>query len=236
MIHEVTKSNRLFDLMQVLRRHRHPVSGLELAREAGVSLRTIRRSIATLQAMGAEIDGEAGFGYVLKPSFVLPPLTFSEEELHALALGAQWVTRQTDDSLSLAARNALGKIDAVLPFESRQHLNDDAFHVGRRPKLAVDLQVFRQAMREQRKLRIVYLGPEATRTERVIWPIMLGFIDIRRFIAGWCEMRLDFRTFRIDRIGHVEILPDRYPGRRRDLVKQWRVQEAATETTRPSQE
>jgi predicted DNA-binding transcriptional regulator YafY len=225
----MTKSNRLFDLMQVLRRHRRPVSGSELAQEAGVSLRTIRRYVSTLQAMGAEIEGEPGFGYVLKPGFVLPPLTFSEEELHALALGAQWVTRQTDDALSLAARNALGKIDAVLPFESRQHLSDNAFHVGRKPALAFDLQLFRQAMREQRRLRIVYLGPEGTRTERVIWPIMLGFIDTRRFIAGWCELRLDFRTFRIDRIEQVEVLLDRYPGRRRDLVKQWRVQVATAE-------
>lgn len=233
----MTKSDRLFELMQVLRRHRLPVSGNELAREAGVSLRTIRRYIATLQAMGAEVEGEPGFGYVLKPSFVLPPLTFSEEELHALALGAQWVTRQTDDALSLAARNALGKIDAVLPSESRQYLSDDAFHIGRRPASEVDLQLFRQAMREQRKLRIVYLGPQATRTERVIWPIVLGFIDTRRFIVGWCETRLDFRTFRIDRIERVDTLSDRYPGRRRDLVKQWRAQVAAEEETpRPSQE
>lgn len=233
----MTKSTRLFDLMQVLRRHRHPVSGIELAREAGVSLRTIRRYVATLQAMGAEIDGEPGFGYVLKPGFVLPPLTFSEEELQALALGAQWVTRQTDDALSLAARDALGKIDAVLPFEARQHLDDNAFHIGRRAEAAVDLQVFRQAMREQRKLRIVYLGPDGAPTRRVIWPIMLGFIDTRRFIAGWCELRLDFRTFRIDRVEKVEVLADRYPGRRRDLVKQWRAEVAAAErgTSGPSQ-
>jgi len=233
----MTKSNRLFDLMQILRRHRQPVSGAELARETGVSLRTIYRYIATLQAMGAEVDGEPGFGYVLKPSFVLPPLAFTEEELHALTLGAQWVTRQTDEALSLAARNALGKIDAVLPSESRQHLNDNVFHVGRKPALAVDLQLFRQAMREQRKLRIVYLSPEGRRSERVIWPIMLGFIDIRRFIAGWCELRLDFRRFRIDRIEHVEMRPDRYPGRRRDLVKQWRAQVAAEgATAEPSRE
>jgi predicted DNA-binding transcriptional regulator YafY len=225
----VTKSNRLFDLMQMLRRHRRPVSGNELAQEAGVSLRTIRRYVATLQAMGAEIEGEPGFGYVLKPSFVLPPLTFSEEELHALALGAQWVTRHTDDALSLAASNALGKIDAVLPFESRQHLSDNAFHIGRKPELAFDLQLFRQAMREQRKLRIVYVSPGGTRSQRIIWPILLGFIDIRRFIAGWCEMRLDFRTFRIDRIERAEMLADRYPGRRRDLFKQWREQVAAVD-------
>lgn len=75
----MSKSHRLFDLMQILRRHRRPVAGLELAHEAGVSLRTIRRDIASLQAMGADIEGEPGVGYVLKPGFLLPPLMFSEE-------------------------------------------------------------------------------------------------------------------------------------------------------------
>src|SRR5579859_4884415 len=111
----MSKSHRLFDLMQVLRRHRQPVAGAELAREAGVSLRTIRRDVASLQAIGAEIEGEPGVGYVLKPSFLLPPLMFSQEEIYTLALGAQWVSRQTDDGLALAAYNALAKIDAVLP-------------------------------------------------------------------------------------------------------------------------
>ena len=100
----MSKSNRLFDLMQMLRRHNGPVPGIELAREAGVSLRTIYRDIGTLQAMGADIEGEPGFGYVLKPGFLLPPLMFSQEELQALTLGAQWVGHQTDDGLAFAAQ------------------------------------------------------------------------------------------------------------------------------------
>ncbi len=123
----MSKSNRLFDLMQMLRRHNGPVPGTELAREAGVSLRTIYRDIGTLQAMGADIEGEPGFGYVLKPGFLLPPLMFSQDELHALALGAQWVGRQTDDGLAFAAQNAIAKIGAVLPTELRHLLTDNAF-------------------------------------------------------------------------------------------------------------
>ena len=96
----------------MLRRRRRPVSGAELAREAGVSLRTLYRDIAALQAMGAEIDGEPGVGYVLRPGFLPPLLMFSEEEIEALALGARWVARRTDDELSDAARNALTKIAA----------------------------------------------------------------------------------------------------------------------------
>src|SRR5438105_11114772 len=101
----MARSHRLFDLMQVLRRYRRTVSGEALARELGVSLRTIRRDVATLQDMGADIDGEAGVGYILQPGFLLPPLSFTEEELQALVIGAQWISRQTDDTLALAVKN-----------------------------------------------------------------------------------------------------------------------------------
>ncbi|WP_217578065.1 YafY family protein [Mesorhizobium sp. GbtcB19] len=227
----MSKSNRLFDLMQMLRRHNGPVPGTELAREAGVSLRTIYRDIGTLQAMGADIEGEPGFGYVLKPGFLLPPLMFSQEELQALTLGAQWVGRQTDDGLAFAAQNAIAKIGAVLPAELRHLLTDNAFHVGRNraETPAVDLRILRQAMREQFKLHIAYKDPSSAITQRVIWPIMLGFIEDKRFIAGWCELRQDFRTFRADRIERAQLIEERYPGRRRDLVKKWREQVANAE-------
>ncbi|MBR0716693.1 YafY family protein [Bradyrhizobium liaoningense] len=222
----MSKSERLFDLMQMLRRHPRPVPGSDLAREAGVSLRTVYRDIAALQALGAEIDGEPGVGYVLRPGFLLPPLMFSEEEIQAVALGVQWVQRQTDEGLAFAANNALSKIVAVLPAELRDKVDDRSFHVSRRPPKApiVDLQMLRQAMREQRKLRMAYRDPKGAETERVIWPIMLGFFEARRIIAGWCELRKDFRTFRADRIVHIKLLKERYPGRRRDLVKRWRAQ------------
>jgi len=222
----MSKSQRLFDLMQILRRHRRPVPGSDLASEAGVSLRTIYRDIAALQALGAEIEGEPGFGYVLRPGFLLPPLMFSEQEIQALALGAQWVSRQTDDEFAFAARDALSKIGAVLPSELRQKLDDNAFHVSRRPKQAepVDLRVVRRAMRDQLKLSIAYRDPRGEKTNRIIWPIAIGFFDSRRIIAGWCELRQDFRAFRADRIEKVKLRTERYPGRRRDLVKQWRSQ------------
>ena len=115
----MSRTHRLFELLQMLRCRRQPVSGAALAREAGVSLRTLYRDIGALQAMGAEIDGEPGVGYVLRPGFLLPPLMFSEEEIEALALGAKWVARRTDDALSEAAGNAVAKISAVLPQELR---------------------------------------------------------------------------------------------------------------------
>jgi predicted DNA-binding transcriptional regulator YafY len=174
--------------------------------------------------MGADIDGEPGIGYLLRPGFLLPPMSFTEEEIQALVAGAQWVGRQTDDALALAAQNALAKIGAVLPADMRSKLEDDALYIGRQKQDVqhVDLKLVRLAMREQRKMRIAYTDQAGAASERVIWPIMLGFVESRRFVAGWCELRKDFRLFRVDRIGRVEFLGDRYPGNRRQLVKEWR--------------
>jgi predicted DNA-binding transcriptional regulator YafY len=88
-------------------------------------------------------------------------------------------------------------------------------------------------MREQFKLHIAYRDPTGAETQRIIWPIMLSFIDAKRFVAGWCELRQDFRTFQTDRIERIELLEERYPGRRRALAKRWRAQ-VAEETARSS--
>ena len=220
----MSRTHRLFDLMQALRRRRKPVSGAALAREAGVSLRTLYRDIAALQALGAEIDGEPGLGYVLRPGFLLPPLMLSAAEIEALALGAQWVARRTDEGLSQAARNAMAKIAAVLPPSMRQKLEDDALIVGQgwERRQAVALSVLRQALQEERKLAIAYSDEKGARTERVIWPAALGFFNSTRILAAWCELRGGFRHFRADRIETAELLAERMPKGRKALVKEWR--------------
>lgn len=222
----MSRSHRLFDLLQALRRRRGTVSGRELARELDVSLRTIRRDVATLQAMGADIDGEPGVGYILRPGFLLPPLSFTEEEIHALVVGAQWVSRQTDDGLARAVQDALAKIDGVLSPDQRRAVDDSALFVsrGQATKSIIDLARVRQSLREQRKMRIIYIDEDEVAMERTLWPIMLGFIEDQRFIAGWCELTSDFRLFRTDRIRKVDFLEERYTARRRQLVKQWRAQ------------
>ncbi|MES2037674.1 MAG: YafY family protein [Pseudomonadota bacterium] len=223
----MSRSHRLFDLMQILRRHRGTVSGKELAREAGVSLRTIRRDIATLQAMGADIDGEAGVGYILRPGFLLPPLSFTEEEILALVAGAQWVSRQTDDALARAVQNALAKIDGVLAPEMRRALDDNTLYISRKREdiSGLDLARVRQAIREQRKMRITYKDQNGATSERTIWPIMLGFFESQRFIAAWCELRDDFGRFRADHIVKVDFLDEHYPGTRQRLVREWHARE-----------
>jgi predicted DNA-binding transcriptional regulator YafY/glutathione S-transferase len=227
----MSRTHRLLELLQILRRRRQPVSGAELAREANISLRTLYRDIAALQAMGAEIDGEPGVGYVLRPGFLLPPLMFSEEEIEALALGARWVARRTDDSLCDAARNAAAKIAAVLPQDLRIRMEDRALVVGpgRERPHRIDLKLLRRALREERKLSIAYRDEKGARTERVVWPVALGFFESSRILAGWCELRQDFRHFRTDRIEIAEILEMRLPRRRQVLEKEWR-QNMLTET------
>lgn len=215
----------------MLRRRRQPVSGTELAREAKVSLRTLYRDIAALQAMGAEIEGEPGVGYVLRPGFLLPPLMFSEEEIEALALGARWVARRTDDALSDAARNATAKIAAVLPQDLKARMENRALIVGpgwEKPH-SVDLKLLRRALRAERKLAIRYRDEKGAQTQRIVWPVALGFFESSRVLAGWCELRGNFRHFRTDRIETAEILETRPPRRRQALEKEWR-QSMLTET------
>ncbi|MEE1613473.1 HTH domain-containing protein [Microvirga sp. CF3016] len=219
----MSRAERLFDLLQILRRHRRPVSGAVLAREAGISLRTLYRDIASLQALGAEIEGEPGLGYVLKPGFLLPPLMFSGQEIEALALGLQWVGRRTDEDMGQAARNVMAKVAAVLPADLRERMEDDALVIGHgwdRPQ-AVDLAVLRRALNEGRKLSIAYTDEKAARSERIIWPVSLGFFETTRVLVAWCELRGGFRHFRTDRIEAAEILPERVPRPRRQLMKEW---------------
>src|SRR6187549_3652325 len=119
----MSRAQRLLDLIQLLRGYRRPVSGAVLAEALGISLRTLYRDMATLNAQGAQIDGEPGVGYVLRPGFMLPPLMFSEDEIEAIVLGSRWVADRADSRLAAAGRDALAKIAAVLPADLRDQLD-----------------------------------------------------------------------------------------------------------------
>lgn len=222
----MSRTERLFTLLQALRQHRFPVAGATLAEALGVSLRTLYRDIATLQAQGANIEGEPGLGYVLRPGFMLPPLMFSAEEIEALVLGSRWVAKRTDTPLANAAKHALAKISAVLPQELRHTLDSSSLIVGT-PSLAasdaVDLSIIRQAIRGEYKLGIDYCDVQGNATQRTIWPLALGYFDHVRMLAGWCEARQAFRHFRTDRISALLVTKDRYPRRKQDLLNEWRA-------------
>jgi predicted DNA-binding transcriptional regulator YafY len=159
----VARSERLLELLQVLRRHRRPVSGAVLAEELGVSLRTVYRDIQSLIAQGASIDGEAGVGFVLRPGFMLPPLMFSEEELEALVLGSRFIARRADRRLADAAHNSLAKIAAVLPADLCDSIDANGLLVAPGRKLAadsIDLAPIRSAIRAEHKLVLDYVDPK----------------------------------------------------------------------------
>lgn len=222
----MARAERLLDLLQTLRRYSQPVSGQTLADELGVSIRTLYRDIATLQGQGADIEGEPGIGYILRPGFMLPPLMFSEEEIEALVLGSRWVAERADDRLGAAARNALAKIAAVLPADLRDSLDASTLLIGPGERIvadAIDLAVIRRAIRAERKLAIAYRDKGGAESERVIWPFALGYFDRVRIAVAWCELRQDFRHFRTDQIVRADIIDRRYSRRRPALLKDWRA-------------
>lgn len=224
----MSRSQRLLDLIQVLRRHRRPVAGATLADELGISLRTLYRDIDTLKAQGAHIDGEAGVGYVLRPGFMLPPLMFSEEEIEALVLGSRWVADRADGPLGAAARNALAKIGAVLPDDLKESLDTSNLLIGPGEPVAAgdaELPVIRAAIRTERKVEIAYSDADGRASRRTIWPFALAFFDRVRVAVAWCELRNDYRHFRTDRIVMLKATKQRYPRRRQALLKDWRVKE-----------
>jgi len=228
----MSRSQRLLDLIQVLRRHRRPVSGTALADAIGVSLRTLYRDIETLKAQGAHIDGEAGVGYVLRPGFMLPPLMFTEDEIEALVLGSRWVSERADAPLGDAARNALAKIAAVLPDDLKEGLDASNLLIGPGEPIAAgdaELASIRAAIRAEHKLTITYADGKGRATKRTIWPFALAFFDRARVVAAWCELRNGYRHFRTDRIGALKPVNKRYPRRRQVLLKEWRALEGVPE-------
>ncbi|MCP8939030.1 YafY family transcriptional regulator [Alsobacter sp. SYSU M60028] len=228
----MSRAARLLDLMQALRRRRAPVSGAVLAGELGVSLRTLYRDIATLTAQGAPISGEAGLGYVLKPGFDLPPLMFPAEEVEAVVLGLRLVAQKGDPALTRAAENAAARIRAVLPAGLREDAEATPLLAGpngvtRRgpPRPVVDVAVLRAALRTRRKLALAYRDLSGQASRRVVWPVALAFFENALVLAAWCELREDFRHFRVDRIETADTLEALVPERRAALLKRWREQE-----------
>ena len=224
----VSRADRLLRLVQLLRRHRAPVSASRLAAELSTSVRSIYRDVQTLRGQGAAIDGEAGIGYLLRPGFLLPPLMFADDEIEAIVLGLRLTAEHGDEGLGRAAREVIAKIRAVLPRDLRDLVDDTALLAGpalRRPSETVDLGEIRRAIRGGRKAAIDYVTGEAKPTRRVVWPIGLGFFERARVLVAWCEMRQDFRSFRTDRIRRWTTLTERLPRSRTTLWREWRDRE-----------
>lgn len=224
------RADRLFQIIQVLRRTRIPVTAAALAAELEVSTRTVYRDMADLIGQRVPIDGEAGLGYLLEPGFDMPPLMLTPDEIEAAVLGAQLVARLPDPLLASAARDLVAKIAAVVPMHLRPFIAEPgvaAKPVDGSPTGRFNTEPVRSAIRREHKLRIRYRAEAGEVTERTVWPVILGYDETRCLLIAWCELRQEFRHFRTDRILGLDVLDERYAVRRSELRKRWERWRAA---------
>jgi predicted DNA-binding transcriptional regulator YafY len=222
---KMRKADRLFEIIQILRRSKKPVTADDMAAELETSKRSVYRDIAALMAQRIPIRGEAGIGYVLERGLDMPPLMLTSDEIEAAVLGAQWVIARGDPLLSKSAKDLLSKIEASVPERLRPYVAEPSGRVmpayDRKPD-AIDLAQVRHAIHQGRKMRLDYRDAQERATKRVIWPILLGYMETTRIICAWCESRKDFRSFRSDRIVSAEVLEEKYPERPATLRVKWR--------------
>jgi predicted DNA-binding transcriptional regulator YafY len=218
------RTERLFQIIQILRATRFAVTGQSLADELEISLRTLYRDMAELIAQRVPVTGEAGTGYVLGEGYDMPPLMLTADELEAAALGAAWVAAQSDPSLARAARDLVSKLSAAIPKELRPIILDAGLRsVSSRPKSReqFDGAVLRRAIRERSMLQLVYQDQYGAASERIIWPLFIAYLDEVRIVVAWCETRQDYRHFRTDRVRSLEIGEGKYPASRAKLIRTW---------------
>ncbi len=219
------RADRLFQIIQIMRRSSHPVTAGQIATELEVSTRTVYRDIADLIAQRVPIQGETGFGYVLDDAFDMPPLMLTADEIEAAVLGAQWVMGRGDPVLARAARDLLAKIASVAPERLRSLISTPSIGTrpgGPLPPDGIDLARTRTCIREGRKIRIDYRDERGSTSQRVIWPVIVGFMENTRMLAAWCELREDFRHFRADRVLSAEFLADSHGIRASTLRQRWK--------------
>jgi predicted DNA-binding transcriptional regulator YafY len=219
------RADRLFQIIQIMRRSRRAVTAADIAGELEVSPRTVYRDIADLIGQRVPIRGEAGFGYVLDDAFDMPPLMLTPDEIEAAVLGAQWVAGQGDPVLAAAARDLIAKITSVVPEGLRSYVALPA--IAARPRWAVepdglDIAQARSSIHDGRKIRLDYRDEQGQVTQRVVWPVIIGFFDNKRMLAAWCELRHDFRHFRTDRVVGAAFLDERHGARPGELRQRWK--------------
>jgi len=201
-----------------------PVTADDLARDLGISPRSVYRDIETLRSLGAPIDGQAGIGFRLGDGFFLPEFALSPEEIDALILGLGWVRQRADPALARKSESALAKILATTINASVGREDPPPFFSAASLSQRLDppqVAQLRDAVRRQRKVAISYEDAHGARSERIIWPIAIVYFDDVRVLAAWCEAKAAFRHFRVDRVRVSTMLDERYPGRRHALVQEW---------------
>jgi predicted DNA-binding transcriptional regulator YafY len=212
------RADRLFEIIQHLRR-RPTARARDLAQALEVSERTIYRDVRDLVASGVPIDGEAGVGYVLRAGYDLPPLMFKEAEIEALVLGARIVESWADNELAEAASDAIAKIEAVIPERLRGYMANTALvapALHYMEPIGFDVAALRRAVRNRSKVHFAYADVLGRTSERTVRPLSLAYFGPVWVLAAWCELREDFRTFRLDRMQEFRVTDARFrpePGR-----------------------
>lgn len=203
------RADRLFHIVQLIRGRRLTTAAF-LAQRLEVSERTVYRDIADLQHQGVPIEGEAGVGYRLGRGFELPPLMFSQDEACALVASVRMAQVWQDPALAQASQVALGKILSVLPTASRVAAQSMAIYappLGLEPAVQVVLQILREAVQAHRNLQLDYQDAHGQVTQRTLRPLGCFYWGKVWTLAAWCESRQGFRSFRLDRMTHVQTLP-----------------------------
>lgn len=233
----MSRTHRLFQLMQALRQHRPPITAALLAAETGVSERTLYRDIEALRGLGAVIDGTAGYGYALTEDPALPPMMFNDEEIEALVLGLRDVQAIGDPALADAAKTALAKLQARLPDAQAHRLKYAVLAVNRLfppPKPGIDVAVLRRATWDERTVQFCYTDGKGAETERRIDPLGIVFLQDKHCVLGWCHLRNDTRVFRLDRMRDLIATDNSYRPRRIPMLKaaleRLKKEEAARQT------
>lgn len=234
----MSRTARLFQLMQALRMGPQPRTSAVLAQELGVSPRTIHRDIDALRGLGAVIDGEAGFGFTLVEDATLPPLGFTDDELEALVLGLREVEQIGDPDLSSAASQALRKLQGRLPQSQSHRLSHAVLAATRfdRPERpSIEVGGLRRATWDEQIVAFDYTDVHGAATNRQVKPLSIVYMDRASVLIAWCLLREDFRVFRLDRMQNLLITNQSFrPGRvplLRDALAHLRRQ---AEACRPS--
>lgn len=206
------RADRLFEIVHHLR-GRHLTTAAQLAEWLEVSERTIYRDIADLIASGVPIDGEAGVGYRIAAHFDLPPIMFTHNEIDSLVSGARLIQAWGSASLAAGARSAIAKISAVLPPDKRRTLDSTPLFAPSYffdANLSAHMDELRKAINESRYADLHYADSEARMSERRVRPLGLFYWGTRWTLGAWCELRQDFRSFRLDRILRLQLCDERF--------------------------
>ncbi len=218
----MARADRLFRLLDALRRLPQPVTAARLAEETDVSLRTLYRDIDSLRAGGALIDGAAGLGYTLTEDPALPPQMFTRLEVEALVLGLAEVRLAGDDALAKAADAALAKITATLPERVQRqaiHATHQVYRFERRPPAPAHLALVREAAWDERALDIVYTDRDGKDTARRIYPLSVVFLDRSLVCLAFCTLRQDFRRFHLQAMAQVQPTTESFRPRRVPMLR-----------------